>query len=134
MTIVWRKELSVGNEALDGEHKKIISMINALETAQGRPDEPRIVKASLVEMADYVGRHFRAEEDAMQLCSYRLLEPHRKTHNDFANTVFGLTKKPNLTADELRALLTKWLTDHIMKVDHDYADSLETWMRSRHKR
>lgn len=134
MTIQWRKEFSVGNDALDGEHKKIIAMINTLEAAEGRNDEPRVVKTTLADLTDYVGRHFRAEEDAMQLCGYAMLEAHRKTHNDFANIVMGLNKRQSLPATELRALLNKWLTEHIMKIDQDYAASLAAWMAARKKK
>lgn len=128
MSIQWTNALSVGNPAIDAEHKKIVAMINSLESAEGRPEEERIVKNALAEMGEYVLRHFRAEEDAMSLAGYKLLEPHRKTHNDFTQVVRGLTRRTDLGAQELRMILTKWLTEHIMKVDHDYAETVSTWM------
>lgn len=137
MSIQWRAALSVSNPALDAEHKKIVAMINALESAEGRPEEERIVKNALAEMGEYVLRHFRAEEDAMSLSGYQLLEPHRKTHNDFAQVVRGLTQRTDLGARELRAILTKWLTEHIMKIDKDYAETVAAWvaeMQARKKR
>ena len=130
MTMSWKNEFSVGIQALDGEHKKIINMINALDGAIGRPEEQRIVQQSLSAMAEYVGRHFRAEEDAMHLAGYKLLEPHRKTHNDFTAVVMGLARRKNLEAAELQQILVNWLTEHILKIDKDYAESVSSWMNA----
>ena len=124
----WQSEYSVGIGALDLEHRKIISMINAIEEA-GADERQSVGRDVINRVAVYVDRHFRAEEDAMRSAGYPHLEAHMKSHNDFTNKVLQLRDRVDLDTEELKALLMNWLLEHIMKADHDYGPCIQSWLK-----
>ena len=64
----WSEDLSVGVEAIDDDHRILITLLNRLYAASQKADEGKMTSEVLVDLAAYVVRHFRREETVMDAC------------------------------------------------------------------
>ncbi len=129
--ITWTRDLSVGIELIDEQHKMLIKHINelgrSLESGQG----PAKVAATLNFLIDYTNFHFTAEENHMAANDYPELEYHKKRHEEFKTTLSNLEEDleeegaTQLLADSIDTLLVKWLFEHIRTVDGAFGEFLK---------
>jgi hemerythrin len=127
--IVWDESLSVGNDQIDQEHKKLIAMINDLDQAmremQGRATLDRLIE----DLIDYSRYHFRTEERYFVAYGYPNAEEHTRAHAYFmvqASKFKREFEQGKLTISiEMLDFLTDWLRQHIMISDHHYAKFFE---------
>jgi hemerythrin-like metal-binding protein len=123
--ILWDNSYSVGNNVIDTQHQKFISIINELyesfvdQTANQKLD--KIFK----ELVDYSSYHFKTEEELFEKYKYPDKELHNAHHieftlkiNEFVNEF--LNGKVNLTF-QLMNYLRNWLLNHIKSEDQEYA-------------
>ncbi|MCB2102084.1 MAG: hemerythrin family protein [Rhodobacterales bacterium] len=114
--------MSVGMEALDQDHRKLIDMILRLEAARSNDRAAlREILDSLIAYAEY---HFFREESVMEACGYPDVETHRAIHRQFAERVYGwhaddLDGDP-VARDSVLDYLKDWLRHHILLEDMDY--------------
>ncbi len=137
MEYLWKPSMSVGEEKLDKQHKKLLAEILKLE---------KILSSNRIDMGmlrstnnflyNYSREHFSYEEDYMAKIGYPKLEQHKKLHASFIKFYETLQKEitekissQNFTRSQLKALLKKvknhlevWLIKHILHVDKEYAD------------
>jgi len=117
--LIWEESLSVGVEAIDADHKKLISLLDKLtEHSLAKGD----VDAVLNELIDYTLHHFRREEAIMEACGYPDLDEHRSIHGQLAKKVGQLAEEWYEDAnakvmEELVQFLREWLVKHIMHDD-----------------
>ncbi len=121
--ITWTKDLSVGIELIDVQHKMLIKHLNdlsqALESGQGAAK----IASTLNFLIDYTNFHFTAEEKHMAANDYSELENHKKMHEEFKATLTNLEEEleeegaTQLLADSIDTLLVKWLFEHISTID-----------------
>lgn len=120
---LWDSSLSVGIDAVDGQHRRIIDYINELEVAK-LDDDKEIVSEVLMGLVDYTRTHFLFEEDLMRQAGYPLSDAHKKTHDAFVAHVIKYVRQYENGQDVTRKLssdLRVWLTNHIKRDDKDYA-------------
>jgi len=124
--IEWSDQLSVNVAEIDGQHKKLVDMINrlheAMRTGQGRA----VIKDILTGLADYVVLHFTAEEKYMAKFGYADLTVHKAEHTRFVDTISKFHGdfeggKVSLTI-EVMNFLRDWLTKHIQGTDRKYTE------------
>jgi hemerythrin len=119
----WDPSLSVGIDAIDSQHRQLISYINMLEDAVAKGSrEP--VATVLARMIEYTVSHFAFEEALMARAGYKVLPQHRKVHDDFARRMRDYQRRFTEGEDIARKLLSDlriWLTNHIKRDDKDYA-------------
>lgn len=65
--IEWKPEYSVGNAAIDDDHKALFSLVEELSTAG---PSGASMEDILSRLDDYVGYHFAREEDFMARGEY----------------------------------------------------------------
>ena len=125
MSISWRDAMSVGVPALDNDHKKIIAVINHVDSSISQQKFESIGKALDV-LGTYVQEHFALEEALMKRVNYPDLENHQKLHRGLANRVDVLRKafkdsggdgERQRIALDLSAFVQGWFVDHILKED-----------------
>ncbi len=131
MKMSWKVEYSLGIAEMDAEHVKMIEMMDRLESADGRPDALRTVGKVVNELVDYVGTHFKHEEDLMEKAGYPNLESHREQHKIFEQKVIDMRSRASLDARTVRKFLQQWLGEHILKVDRDYVPYVQQWLDRR---
>ena len=120
--IAWSDELSVGNELLDSQHQKLISMINTLDDDALDADELGEVIFGLLE---YAAIHFRDEEKFFVNAAPEIVEHHFASHTIFISTAYKFVQRfKNGEALALRQpvyeFLCKWLVEHILVEDMQY--------------
>jgi hemerythrin len=136
--VVWKKEFSVHNEALDAEHLAMFGLINELFETLDQGEPQRTIEEILDEAQRYAQQHFEHEESLMAQCGFPKLEEHRQEHRMYLVTVGLLQKDLTLSAEdkvyELFLFLQDWWLTHITKADQDYAKHLDTGLGSLSKR
>jgi hemerythrin len=128
MHIEWSRDLSVGVEEIDNQHKSMITNINkffdALDRGEGREELIRLFRF----LADYVKLHFSLEENYMtKYCStghiYGDETIHKAEHQAFMRDFSAFQDElenadaaPLLTT-EFKDWIRNWLEIHLVKMD-----------------
>jgi len=131
---LWDNDLSTGNELIDGDHRKLISMINALFDSMAKGQANDIISKVLHNLIIYTKEHFGREETEMQRIRYAASISHKSEHTKLLKQVTEL--KASLDAGEKINALTvsrflgDWLRDHILTVDKKLASALKNQMQT----
>ncbi len=122
----WTPDLSVGIDAIDDQHKRIVDFINQLNEA-GLHQDRGTVNRVLEELLEYTVSHFSFEEAMMEQADYEFFGPHKKVHELFARRVAEYRHRFLLGEDvaiEMQSTLIKWLMNHIKREDMSYASAV----------
>jgi len=123
---IWKEKYSVSNVIIDEQHRKLLDILSRFERMVNRGRDHTEMVQLLTELSDYAAQHFRSEEDYMVSIGYPKLEKHRELHSSYTLEVLRFTlqylDESEQTPREVLNFLTHWWTDHILKVDMDYAD------------
>ncbi len=128
--ILWKESYSIGINAIDEQHKKLIEIINELYKAQKIGTSQTIIKEVLHKLTDYTIYHFTMEEEMQVKCLFPKLKEHKEEHAGFVTTLNELKKdsdKKNLLLS-LKTLdfLKDWTIIHILGSDREFADYLRS--------
>jgi len=123
--IIWTKNFSVGNPALDSDHKILMSLINHIHDAKKAGEDETAVASLLETLMDYAQQHFSREEGLMKKNNYPDLDRHREEHKMLTDQLSDLLADyhktgSHETSDEIIEILRFWLVEHILEVDMDY--------------
>lgn len=116
MTLIeWKPEFSVGNAAVDHEHRELIQLINDAHEAIGGGGRDRLA-AGLGEIYARIAAHFALEEKMMRDAAYPDFGPHKEDHEalldqlaDIIHTV-EIGNKPD--EHDLSSRLNRWFGEH----------------------
>ena len=126
--IEWKKSYSVGLDSIDDDHKKLLGMINQLQTASHYTTDDKMIEHILDDLIDYTKYHFSREEKIMLDCEYPNLAAHKKLHQDMIKQVSTFIDDYRLhntrTIDEVTQFLKSWLINHINGSDKEYVPYL----------
>lgn len=128
----WTDEMSVGVEAIDKDHKKLLSLLNEMEYIIDADvaSKKGAIESVLLELIDYTTYHFNREEILMEACGYPELEIHKRVHETLKGQVQSIMnsfrqKSPSYDPNAIRIFLKDWLVEHILGMDKNY----ELWMQ-----
>ncbi len=131
MAMQWNENLAVGVDVIDNQHKGIISRINNLLNAMSQGKGKDEVGKVLTFLADYVVKHFNAEEALMKKHSFAGYPEQQAEHAKFLND-FSLLKKEFETVGVTSTLVLKtqrqlcdWLTNHITNKDKQIGEFIK---------
>lgn len=117
--IVWNERFSVGVPAMDEQHKRLISLINALRTSC----DTGIAFDTIMGMFDYAAVHFQAEESLLRKAGYSELPAQVREHRLFLDKAVTFSRQ-NLgdprTCEDIVVFLRTWLLNHILQEDMKY--------------
>ncbi|HYC41612.1 MAG TPA: bacteriohemerythrin [Noviherbaspirillum sp.] len=123
--LTWSNELAVGNSFIDGDHQKLIDMVNRLHALMSEGKGKDVLDKVLHNLITYTQEHFRREEDLMRKMGYPGLEEHKAEHEKLLLQVLELQKKFQSGAATLSIqvlhFLRDWLINHIGKSDKELA-------------
>lgn len=126
--VAWDDSYSVGIEAIDDDHKKLLNLINNLQSAVYYPTGESFERQALKELVDYTKYHFHREEAMMQENGYPDYAAHKQEHEKMITKVkefcAAYEKDREGTIDGLTQFLKNWLIDHINGTDQKYAPFL----------
>lgn len=128
--VEWKDSLSVGIDSIDNDHKKLLTLINNLQTAVYYPTGEAFERQALQELVDYTKYHFEREEKMMRDNEYPDYEPHKQQHEAMIAKVSGFLdayeKDREGTVEEITVFLKEWLLKHIAGTDMKYSDHLQS--------
>ncbi len=129
----WKESYSVGIESIDNDHKKLIQLINNLQTAIDYKTNNEFEKKTLAEVIDYTKYHFSREEDLMENNGYSDFVAHKAQHEKMIAKVTELVQayekdeSEGIKAGAIESLLMylkSWLINHINGTDQEYSEYL----------
>ena len=128
--ITWNDDLSVGIMEIDGQHQKLVQMINDLHDAM-RDGKSRAVLGGLIAgLADYADTHFATEEAYFDQYGYPEAGAHKREHAAFVQKVSefkaGFDDGRLMLSMEVMTFLKDWLVNHIKGTDKRYTAFFQT--------
>lgn len=132
----WDSRYATGNEQVDSQHKKLMSLVNQLANGVVNSSVHTELDSLFLELIDYTGYHFTHEEMLFSHSSLpdEALRRHKASHSDFVARVLSF-KQAMAQADtasvyhaltlELLGYLVKWLAVHILLDDKSLIQSLD---------
>ncbi|VAW58528.1 hypothetical protein MNBD_GAMMA11-2488, partial [hydrothermal vent metagenome] len=85
--VKWKNSYSVGVESIDNDHKKLLCMLNQLQTASHYTTYDGVAEGILNDLVEYTEYHFFREEELMKECNYPGFDAHRKQHEAMISQV-----------------------------------------------
>lgn len=123
----WTADLSVGVEASDDDHKRLIDLLNQLSDGISCGQGKEIVGKVLDELESYTRYHFAREEEFFERTGYPAAD-HKREHRALVEQVVTLQSRyrtgETALAIETLDILKKWLTEHIQGADTKYTSHL----------
>ena len=127
--VKWDNSLSVGIDTIDADHKKLLSLINQLQTAAHYQTDDELIETTLNDLVDYTKYHFSREEEMMQAANYPKLEAHKQQHAAMIEQVGKFIDEYRVdktrTIENVCLYLKTWLINHINGSDQEYAPYLK---------
>jgi hemerythrin len=124
----WNDKLSVKVTVFDLEHKRLISIINKVDAAMSAGRGGDMILTVLNDLVNYTKTHFTHEELELSKRNYPGLEIHKKEHTAFISKIeqFRADAKAGkpMMGLQVTSFISSWITNHIMKTDHQYGDFL----------
>jgi len=126
--VQWKNEYSVGIESIDHQHKKLLNLINQLQTAVDYSTGEEFERDALDELVNYTKTHFTYEEGLLEQNNYPDFEPHKEQHKKMIEHVVEVLseyEKDHETAmSNAVEYLKDWLINHINGTDKKYSSFL----------
>ncbi len=114
--IEWKTGFSVGNAAVDHEHRELIQLINDVHAAIGRGARRDQLATGLGEIYAHIAAHFALEEKMMRDAGYAHFGPHKADHesllDQLADIIDGVEMGEQLDDRDLSSRLNRWFTEH----------------------
>ena len=126
--VEWKDEYSVGLDSIDAQHKKLLNLINQLQTAVDYSTGEEFEREALDELVDYTKTHFSYEEGLMKDNGYPDYDAHKAQHEKMVKQVGEVLseyeKDQHTAMANSAAFLKDWLITHINGTDKLYSEFL----------
>jgi hemerythrin len=122
----WKKNMSVGEDHIDDQHKRLLLQINKIIEAVDLGATSQEVREAISFFDKYTEEHFSYEEDYMGKYNYPDLEEHKKKHQDFIKNNLIFKEKlnngvsPTELIKDIEVYIGQWWMKHIGKEDGKY--------------
>lgn len=123
----WDVKYAVGVEVIDAQHQQIFTDIPTLISLLDTKPSLSEIEAVVDDMIDYVGHHFKTEEQFLR--KHPEFLAHQAKHQAFSERTMEFDRqlfaaKPEEMALDLFLFLGSWLQKHILTEDQAYFDYL----------
>ncbi|BCK87666.1 bacteriohemerythrin [Sideroxyarcus emersonii] len=124
MSLVWRAQLSVGNNIIDSDHKYLIEIINKVEQALVKRNRNEL-SAALDSLTQYSRVHFDREEKIAAAVKYTQVPHLNQSHQELLKQLDQMKGEiaamgPDWSAEateHFTGFLRDWLINHVIKED-----------------
>jgi hemerythrin len=99
MTIVWRKQMSVGNSIIDDQHRYLICLMNTIEITLSSDEHRDIFKTAIDQLVEYTRYHFEQEERIQYKMKYPYAYEHKIEHQEIMAEMLNIKTKINAFLD-----------------------------------
>lgn len=128
--IEWREEFSVGNAAIDHDHKRLIEQINDLYELLLQSMDALKVERLLGDIQADISAHFAFEELLMSETNFAEYEEHKKDHetllDQINDMVFSFSEDPETGRQLLKDQMSNWFAHHFVTFDARLHSQLAT--------
>jgi len=129
-TVHWNKQLSVGIDTLDDDHKALFAAIEQYRLAIPNKDKPPPIQNLVENLQNYVHLHFSREEAILRKTNYPDVAQHIESHRLFTSELNRFKQLysdlPSLFPHEaMLGFLNEWLISHISNEDKNYIEHLD---------
>jgi hemerythrin len=131
MTLInCKKLLNVGVQQFDDEHFLLVAIINQLHDAIKAGTGSQAIQSTLQQLTDFSLRHFKAEEELLELHGYPGLAEHRQAHQTILKQLADIQTDFNENTvtiqQNVMQFLLDWLINHTKSVDKQYGPFLNS--------
>ena len=121
MSLVWREQLSVGNDSIDSDHKHLIEIVNLAEHSLLAKSRAELTSV-LAQLLQYSKVHFSREEKFASAVGYPDVEVMHASHEALIEKLQQITQEldGNLKTSVVEGFVTflrEWLVNHVIKED-----------------
>ncbi len=117
----WREEFSVGDPAVDHEHRELIDLVNAAAGAIRDDSSPSQLDRAFGDLLRAISAHFAHEEQQMRDSRYDETDPHKQDHERLLDALRDImddqAHDPDRSAEALVKVLDDWFTGHFATHD-----------------
>jgi hemerythrin-like metal-binding protein len=140
VNIKWTPAISVHEDTIDEQHKKILSAIAEIEEGLSGESGEKIkaIRAAIHFLYGYIREHLSYEEDYMKRNKYSGFAGHKKIHDafvesyekfniEFTTKLAKVLDSKSLTkeyGEKIHKFLGEWWMNHISTVDHEYCEEI----------
>lgn len=121
----WKDEYSVGIQAIDRQHMKIIGLLEDLFESMRDGREDLVIRQTIEELKRYTVYHFELEASLFVRYAYPKTEEHLAQHRSFVERIAELERLEDLKAPgvpgETLTLLREWFRKHMQRLDVEYS-------------
>jgi hemerythrin len=127
MQIEWHKDLELGINQIDAQHRQLVNIINHLDFSKKKSDA-QVIRNVFLGLQKYTHQHFTFEENLMCSHDFSGFDMHRLCHIDFTDKIEScyenfLHNEP-FAVNKALEYLNDWLISHILIEDSKYAEIL----------
>lgn len=117
----WKPEYSVGDPAVDHEHRELFDLVNAAASAIVERRRDIDIENAFGDLFRAISAHFAHEEEQMRRARYDEYPGHKADHerllDDIRDIMDGMVEDFDGAADRLVHVLEAWFTDHFRTHD-----------------
>lgn len=124
MSLLWREQLSVGNDVIDSDHKYLIEIINRAEISLSSKNRHELLVA-LDDLGHYSRLHFDREEKIASAVGYTQVSHLSQSHKELLGHLDQIRGEIDAMGQDWSAeavehftkFLRDWLINHVIKED-----------------
>lgn len=124
----WTDGLCTRNALIDGDHRKLIGLVNALFEAMDSGGSGERLRMAMSDLIEYAGEHFGREETEMERVHYVAALAHKAEHTklmrQLAELKDMLDSGGRINIPAVSDFLSEWLRHHIVTADMKLAAAL----------
>jgi hemerythrin-like metal-binding protein len=132
MYIHWEKELELGNDLIDTQHRMLILLCRKLDIAIKTRESEQTIMRVMRELKKFTEFHFFSEENLMREIGYPDLDAHAVNHTDLLMQLESALVKINHHKEfpeDVLFFFNKWLTHHVALEDIKIAKYLKSGLK-----
>lgn len=119
--INWKPEYSVGDPAIDHEHRELVDLVNTAAAALLDGGVRGDAERAFGDLLRAISAHFALEEEQMRRAGYDQIAAHKDDHERLLDALRDIMDTDddagNATAQRLTDALEIWFTDHFRTHD-----------------
>lgn len=124
MKISWKDSYGIGEEKIDIQHQKLVSILNYLvENKEVLKIEE--LRECFKELIHYANFHFRDEEELMARISYPDFMQHKMQHRYFMDQLekieVDLELEKTSSCHNMITFLSNWFLEHVLIKDREFS-------------
>ncbi len=120
--------MSVDVALIDEQHKKLIEIINTLNSAIEENAATPVLDQVFDELTEYTRKHFSTEEELLVRAEYPQTVVHKEEHDGFIYQLIAFRNDfengSEVVSTKIVEFLYGWLVKHILGSDKAYCASL----------